>query len=660
MALFPMTCRMAAGTLAVIAAIAAARVAACAQAAPVTLSPCVARYGGLCGSISRPIDPRGESGGTISIGFELYRHTNPGPARGTIIAQEGGPGYATTNSRDGYVRLFTPLRGDRDILLIDKRGTGKSGAINCPRLQRGAARPLAATRACGERLGPSAWWYSTAAAADDVAAVLAALGTGAVDYYGDSYGTFFGQVFAVRHPGLLRSMVLDSAYPVHGENRFFPSEFANALHALDVTCARSPGCTTLNGGAPDLVRPLLARLRLAPLGGSAPGANGELLPVTADPGALFLVLALAGNSLVAYRDLNAAARAYLLAGDALPLLRLVAESQDGTGAGGYRGYSAGLAAAVSCTDYRQLYGMRALPAQRRVAYEAAIAAAAARNPLLYAPFSLDEALHAPFDPLALDQCITWPAAPDWAAPGEAVPPGAAFPAAPVLVLAGELDTATSPQEGRLAAQLFPQARYLLVRNAGHETAIGDEGLFVPPQGEDLAGCVGPIVRRFIASGGQAGDTSCAERVRPVRAVAVFAQHWAQTPPATPQAGNRAPAASLALASAAAETVGDALARYFVTQSGTGGGLRGGQFHLLPTANGYRLTLSALRWADDLAVSGRIDWNQQSGGISAAITLQAPPHQGSLRIDWNDRQSVAQADITGSIDGLRLHASRIAP
>ena len=40
----------------------------------------------------------------------------------------------------------------------------------------------------------------TAAAADDMAAVLHALGLAKVDLYGDSYGSFFAQAFAARFP----------------------------------------------------------------------------------------------------------------------------------------------------------------------------------------------------------------------------------------------------------------------------------------------------------------------------------------------------------------------------------------------------------------------------------------------------------------------------
>ena len=53
-----------------------------------------------------------------------------------IVATEGGPGYATTPSRGSYLQLFRPLLDRRDLLLVDNRGTGTSGAVRCPELQR--------------------------------------------------------------------------------------------------------------------------------------------------------------------------------------------------------------------------------------------------------------------------------------------------------------------------------------------------------------------------------------------------------------------------------------------------------------------------------------------------------------------------------------------
>ncbi len=631
----------------------------------ITLTHCIDRYDGYCGTLLRPLDPTGGVPGSISVGFEYYPHTEAAPSLGTILAEEGGPGYSTTGSRDGYVRLFTPLRGRRDILLVDKRGTGRSAAIDCPRLQRARDPGQAAIRECGWQLGRRAWLYGSDLAADDVAAVLAALSTGPVDYYGDSYATFFGQVLATRHPDVLRTMVLDSAYPVLGGTPYFASEIENGSVALERVCARSPVChAAVQAGGPsatDRLHRLLAALRLHPVSGAAPGANGDLLDVTADAPALFLVFAVVGDNLVAYRDLDAAARAYLEAGDAVPLLRLVAEAEDGNAGGGPAGqFSTGLSVAVMCQDYHSLYDLHASVADRRRAFAANIAAKAARDPGLYAPFTLDEVLAAPTDPEALDSCLTWPAPPAGVTPGEPVPRDAVFPRVPVLVLAGELDTVTSPREAARTTALFPEAWFVVVRNTGHETAVGDGGEFVPPYGGDIARCAGPIVLRFVASGGDPGDTSCVLRVRPIRTVPAFAISWSSVAAARGTEANAADDGSLRLASAATETVGDVLARYFVTLSGADRGLRGGRFTLDATSTGYRFHLDRLRWTDDLAVSGVIDWNQLDGRVEATVSLDAAFHGGTLTLVWNDRQTDATVHLSGQIDGHHVEAERSAP
>ena len=333
----------------------------------VVLTHCIKQYDGYCGSIARAIDPSGRVPGTITVGFEFYPHTALSqPGLGTIVAEEGGPGYSTTGSRDGYVRLFAPLRDRRDILLVDKRGTGRSGAIDCKRLQRAADPGLRAVRACGARLGERAWLYGSDLSADDLAAVLAALRTGPVDYYGDSYGTFFGQVFAVRHPALLRTITLDSAYPVLRGTPYFATEIENGPVALERVCARSPACAARPERVTKRFDALLAALRANPVSGVAPGANGALRSVTASPAALFLVIYNVGNNLIAYRDIDAAGRAYLARGDAVPLLRLVAEAEDdNSGGGAAREFSTGLADAVLCQDYHGLFDLRAGEDERR-------------------------------------------------------------------------------------------------------------------------------------------------------------------------------------------------------------------------------------------------------------------------------------------------------
>ncbi len=169
-----------------------------------------------CGTLPRALDPGGATPGSVPVYFEYYPHSGGGAAAGTLVASEGGPGYPATESRKEYLALFAPLRAEHDVLIMDNRGTGRSGAVDCRELQQAPALTEANIGDCGRSLGAAATLYSTALAADDLAAILDALAIGRIDLYGDSYGTYFAQVFALRHPQKLRSLVLDGAYPLDG------------------------------------------------------------------------------------------------------------------------------------------------------------------------------------------------------------------------------------------------------------------------------------------------------------------------------------------------------------------------------------------------------------------------------------------------------------
>src|ERR1700691_4328871 len=139
-----------------------------------------------CGDLDRPMDPTGAVPGRLSVHFEYYPHSASGNSAGTLVATEGGPGFAATESREDYLALYRPLRRDHDVLIMDNRGTGLSGAVDCPELQSAEKWTVPLIGACGDSLGNRAPLYSTAYATDDLAAVLTALKIGRIDLYGDS------------------------------------------------------------------------------------------------------------------------------------------------------------------------------------------------------------------------------------------------------------------------------------------------------------------------------------------------------------------------------------------------------------------------------------------------------------------------------------------
>lgn len=609
-----------------------------------------------CGQLLRPLDPSGEVPASISIHFEFYPHRKATSAVGTLVASEGGPGYSTTQSRDAYLGLYGPLLDQRDLLLMDNRGTGGSEPIDCPALQQEEYPLPPAIRDCALQLGAKAYLYGSGLAADDLAAILDALEIGTIDLYGDSYGTFSTEVFAGRHPDRLRSLVLDGAFPVVNFSPWYPETAPAFRHAFNAVCERSAACRDLPGDSLSRIQHLLESLRKSPLHGSARDGDGHLRNVTVDATAIAYVMATAAYGSLIFRELDAAARAYLApaeASDAAPLLRLVAEDWASSASGGpdvhVPSYSAGLFTAVSCTDYPQLYDMTAAPAARAEQLEAAILLELEQHPDVYAPFTIAEFRALPLDTSTLDLCVPWPVPPTQLKAGKPVPPGASFTQAPVLVLSGELDSVTAPEQGKLATALFANARQLLVTNSFHVTALSDED-----------NCALPIVRRFIATL-DTGDTSCIHTIPEVRLLPQFATRATQLSPATEASGNQGSREDLQLAAVAVLTAGDALARYAVNTTGSGAGLRGGSFRHQPAGAAERFHLDHLRWTSDLSVDGIVNWNFASGEITAHLSLQDSRHRkGQLEVTWLDRQPQARASISGKIDGRKIAATMPAP
>lgn len=582
------------------------------QVGSLTLRPCHVAPRALCGSIRRDWEPDRPGAGTVRVGFAFVPARDTGrEAVGTLVPHEGGPGYSTTGSASYYRRMYAGLLERRNLLLVDQRGTGRSQPIDCPALQDLVIAYRVAAGRCGRALGDRADDYTTALSADDLAAVAAALDLGPLDVYGDSYGTFFAQVFAGRHPDLVRSVVLDGAYPTYGESAWYPTQGPAMRRAFTAVCRRSPACR--NGGRSwaAALREVLSRVRAHPWRGSAHDADGRRMRVVVDGPALVDVAFGATYGPAHYRELTAALRSGLR-GDRAPLLRLVAEATGGgTDAGPVRYYSEGLDAAVACHDYPQLYDMTATPRKREREYAAALARRSRERPGTYGPFRVRE--YAASGWQMLDWCTRWPVAPAGNPAGPVRPPDGGYPDVPVLVLSGELDSITTPAEGAIVAGQFPNARQVTVPNSFHVTALGDTD-----------GCASRLVRRFVRQPQAAVDRrACAGRIPPVRAPGVFPLRisdlgWRRT---------------------VAATVADVIDRWWNNYSGHGVGLRGGTFTY--TGNAVtRFRLHRVRLVRGQAVSGRVVWDRYAGRISADLTANGRPVQLTLRAAPGPRRRVA--------------------
>jgi len=629
-----------------------------------TLHACGER-GAYCGILDRALDPSGALPDRIAIYFEFYPHTARGPATGMLVATEGGPGYPATGSRDDYLALFEPLRRDHDIVIMDNRGTGRSGALDCRALQTGAKWTVAAVAECGESLGERAPLYGTAYAADDLAAILDALGVRSIDLYGDSYGTYFEQVFATRHPSQLRSIVLDGAYPLTGTDYAWYPSYAPAMRdKFNLACARSPPCAAIPGTSIDHIEPALDRLRAQPFAARAHDGAGALRVIEADAAQLAIVMYAGAPALTSVRETDAAARAFT-AGDTAPLLRLMAEtatavdSRDPTDDPAQ--WSAGLAAAVMCHDPPQIFDMRLAPPARAADRDRALAERKRRVPDTYAPFTIDEYRAMPLDYSFLDQCVAWPVSPP-AHEAAQIGIGAVYPDVPALVISGELDNITTPADGAAVAASFMHGIQVRIANSFHVNAL--------PRARSL--CAAQIVRRFLATR-EPGDTACAARVPAVRLVPRFVTRAGDVEvDATALPGNQASPLQLRWVAAALATVGDIVARVPGTATSAGVGLRGGTFRAQLSGAATAITLDHVKWTEDLAVSGSVTRTAVSSMVPRAEAARAIWVHADLRLmaadgttgrvtaRWRDDLADASARMAGRIAGRRVAALMPAP
>jgi pimeloyl-ACP methyl ester carboxylesterase len=416
-----------------------------------------------CGHIMVPV-VRGEPAlGQTKVAFAVRHRRDLGqPSLGTIFAMDGGPGYASTAKpyASSLIAALGPVLRRRDLVLYDMRGTGLSDAVDCPALQAGLIQESIAIGECANQLGPSYAGYTSGEAAEDMNQLRRALGLGKIFFYGDSYGTFFGQAYAVRHPGTLRGLILDSAYP--GDDPYYRTLLPAGLHGLRIACRDSAACR----GDP------VARLtRVVGAFHRERRSTESLIAFLLEAGTL------APRS---YLSLDEGDRRFL-AREPHRLNQLLAPEPAGEK---LSEYSDGLAIAVECNDYKTLWDKSA-PFSQRVAELSASVRGLPRD--FFAPFGRKEYLLSAA--ARLTPCLYWPAPPAGGLPPAIPSTWRASRSFPTLITSGQADDVTSVREAHEAQARFPRSQLYVVPDRGHVSS-----LYFPFRSPAVG-----VIRRFITS-----------------------------------------------------------------------------------------------------------------------------------------------------------------
>jgi pimeloyl-ACP methyl ester carboxylesterase len=205
----------------------------------------------LCGAIEVPENRAAPDGRTIALNVIVVPALRSDAGDDPWVELVGGPGNAATDFVRSFSRDLRYLRADRDVLLIDQRGTGRSNGLFCAELSLHRVSslfprwPASGVRACRKRLSKIADLsrYSTQDAALDIETVRKRLGYGRINLFGSSYGTRLALEYMRLFPENVRSAMLWGVVaPDFRRPLFYARDGQQALDRLFDDCLEDAAC----------------------------------------------------------------------------------------------------------------------------------------------------------------------------------------------------------------------------------------------------------------------------------------------------------------------------------------------------------------------------------------------------------------------------------
>lgn len=184
-----------------------------------------------CMRVAAPLDYAAPGGRQITLQLAVKLHTAPASDyRGVMLANPGGPGASGIPLALSGEQLPGGVGADYDWVGYDPRGVGASRpAISCqPNYFEGPRSPYGIhavgakrywtrkvrgyAQACGRSSSaPLLRHMSTLDDARDLDTIRRALRLRRISFYGLSWGTYIGEIYATRYPSRVQRLVLDSS-----------------------------------------------------------------------------------------------------------------------------------------------------------------------------------------------------------------------------------------------------------------------------------------------------------------------------------------------------------------------------------------------------------------------------------------------------------------
>ncbi len=391
-----------------------------------------------CATLQAPLDWAKPTGDTIGIALIRAKATGPGKRIGSLIFNFGGPGGSGVTSLPAFAQDYAALRTRFDLVSFDPRGVGRSTGVKCESdaqldryFQQDTTPDDAAERAaylknteqfnkaCEKNSARILPHVRTTDAARDMDLMRQVLGDDKLYYFGISYGTELGGVYAHLFPKHVGRAVLDGVIdPTENPEQSALGQakgFQLALDNFARDCTSKPAECPIGATAQDVkdrIAKLLKDLDSKPIPGLPPR---ELTQTAATNG---IAQSLYSKEFWPYLT-EGLEQAY--DGDGR-ILMLLSDAMNGRNEDGHYSNLIPANVAINCADEKPRYTTadveRALPAFR------------AASPLF-----------GDFLAWGMLSCADWPV------PGAADHPDVSAPgSAPILVVGNTGDPAT-PYEG---------------------------------------------------------------------------------------------------------------------------------------------------------------------------------------------------------------------
>lgn len=221
-----------------------------------SLAPAPCQLPGLerearCGTLEVFEDRAARQGRKIGLRIAVLPAASATPVPDPLFIIVGGPGQSAVAVAKPFANIFADVLRERDVVLVDQRGTGGSNPLDCPlagsdeapQSYLGDMLPLASLRECLARLDADPALYTTPIAVDDLDDVRAALGYERINLYGSSYGTRAALVYMRRYPRHVRSAVLRGVVPTNMKvPLYYARDSQRALDLLFEECEADEAC----------------------------------------------------------------------------------------------------------------------------------------------------------------------------------------------------------------------------------------------------------------------------------------------------------------------------------------------------------------------------------------------------------------------------------